>query len=748
MILVIDWSKMQRFNVLTKINYDKCGIKFGNCFSALSQTGYLCSLFKTHIMLKHLTTIVLLLGLLQANAQVNIVITGTPIVENFNGFTGAGFAPTPGAGQLDADNWRITGSNEGDLLFGGTKTTGDFARGTTGGNISTGGIYSLLTAAGANQVLYFQPTADDFTPGTITYVYKNITGTLLTELDFSYVIYLYNNENRATSLTLSYSTDDITYTPVPSVDFTSFAALDVLLYTFNRSVSLTGLSIPNNTNIYFKWSTDDVPGGAGNRDEIGLDNITLTAGSDPIPTPTVYFNNDIVYANENDGSYAFDINIATPHDCDAFMTLNAISTAKSGIDYSFTFPAMVSFEAAGPTTHTITIPLIDDAIPEYMETMYIELDSVSPGCLITAPDFQLVFIEDSDVAVIGDCENLIISQYGDGTGLLNNKALEIYNPTDASINLEDYYVHIYANGAISPIYYFQCAGMLAPGDAYVITTEDANPPLLAQADTTGQGAYFNGNDAVVLNNGPYMIDKIGVIGVDPGITGWAVGAGSTTDNSLVRKSNVLKGNLDWATAAAEWDVIGPNNFTGLNAHTYDGCGCNAPTGISFSAITNASFKVSWGAVSGATKYQVWFRPLGLGTPWSKVNSTATTKKIVGLAPATTYEVKIKTICGAVTSTFSTIETVLTLPLREGEFEQSLNIYPNPGTGIFTVELPEIVDIASSITIYDLTGKVVMQQTLNTNFDVIQIDATSLSSGNYILRVQTNNSSYTEILVIE
>ena len=704
--------------------------------------------FKTHIMLKHLTIIVLLLGLLQANAQVNIVITGTPIVENFNGFTGAGFSPTPSLGQLDADNWRITGSNEGDLLFGGTKTTGDFARGTTGGNISTGGIYSLLTAAGANQVLYFQPTADDFTPGTITYVYKNITGTLLTQLDFSYVIYLYNNENRATSLTLSYSTDDITYTPVPSVDFTSFAALDVLLYTFNRSVSLTGLSIPNNTNIYFKWTTDDVAGGAGNRDEIGLDNITLTAGSDPIPTPTVYFNNDIVYANENDGSYTFDVNIATPHDCDAFMTLNAISTAKSGIDYSFVFPTMVSFEAVGPTTQTITIPLINDAIPEYMEAMYIELDSVSPGCLITAPDFQLVFIEDSDVAVIGDCENLIISQYGDGTGLLNNKALEIYNPTDASINLEDYYVHIYANGAISPIYYFQCAGMLAPGDAYVITTEDANPPLLAQADTTGQGAYFNGNDAVVLNNGPYMIDKIGEIGVDPGITGWVVGAGSTTDNSLVRKSNVVKGNLDWATAAAEWDVIGANNFTGLNTHTYDGCGCDAPIGISFSAITNASFKVSWLPVTGATKYQVWFRPLGVGAPWSKVNSTATTKKIVGLAPATTYEVKIKTICGAEASTFSATATVLTLPLREGEFEQSLTIYPNPGTGVFTVELPESAEISSNITIYDLTGKVVMQQTLNANTDVIQIDATSLSSGNYILRMQTNNGSYAEILVIE
>ena len=42
----------------------------------------------------------------------------------------------------------------------------------------------------------------------------------------------------------------------------------------------------------------------------------------------------------------------------------------------------------------------------------------------------------------------------------------------------------------------------------------------------------------------------------------------------------------------------------------------------------------------------------------------------------------------------------------------------------------------------------MQQTLNANTDVIQIDATSLASGNYILRMQTNNGSYAEILVIE
>jgi hypothetical protein len=714
-------------------------------FSLLAQ--YLCSLYKYTPMVKRFTTFLLVALAIQTQAQVNIVITGTPITETFSGFTGTGFSPTPLPGQLDSDNWRVIGSNEGDLLFGDTKTTGDFARGTTGGNVTTGGIYSLLTEAGANQVLYFQPTSDDMTPGNVTTRYKNITGTTLTQFTFSYTIFNYNNESRSSDLTLSYSLDDITYVPVPAANFTSLGPLDALLYTYARSVSITGLSIPNNTEIYIKWNMDDTPGGTGSRDEIGLDNVTLTAYSDPIPTPTVSFNNDIIYVNENAGSYAFDVNIATPHDCDAFLTLNAISTAKYGIDYSLEFPTMISFEAAGPTTLTVTVPLINDAIPEYMEAMYIELDSVSPGCLITAPDFQLVFIEDSDVAVIGACENLIISQYGEGTGLLNNKALEIYNPTDATINLEDYYVHIYANGAISPIYYFQCAGMLAPGDAYVITTEDANPPLLAQADTTGQGAYFNGNDAVVLNNGPFMIDKIGEIGVDPGIAGWTVGAGSTTDNSLVRKSNVVQGNLDWTTGAAEWDVIGPNNFAGLNAHTYDGCGCGAPTGITFSSITSASFKVSWLPVTGATKYQVWFRPLGLGTPWSKVNSTSTTKKIVGLAPSMTYQVKIKTICGAASSEFSETLTVLTLPLREGVAENQIEVFPNPADNIVNINFNQTTDEQVLVAIYDLSGRLILQQNVISN-NAAQINISDLAAGNYIIRIQTNEQNYTEMLVKE
>ena len=46
---------------------------------------------------------------------------------------------------------------------------------------------------------------------------------------------------------------------------------------------------------------------------------------------------------------------------------------------------------------------------------------------------------------ITDCSQLFISEYVEGWG--NNKALEIYNPTSADINLSGYFVARYSNGS-------------------------------------------------------------------------------------------------------------------------------------------------------------------------------------------------------------------------------------------------------------------------------------------------------------
>ncbi|MDP5011549.1 MAG: T9SS type A sorting domain-containing protein [Crocinitomicaceae bacterium] len=171
-----------------------------------------------------------------------------------------------------------------------------------------------------------------------------------------------------------------------------------------------------------------------------------------------------------------------------------------------------------------------------------------------------------------DCSELFISEYVEGWS--NNKALEIYNPTANPINLNQYFVARYANGATSATTSnaIQLSGTIAPYSTYVAVLDKRDPngtgqeapiwdSLEVKADgfycpvyTTSNAFYWNGNDAVVLAKGTtsnipasIAVDIFGKIGEDPG-TGWSTsfpytGAGVivTEDHSMLRKATVLKG---------------------------------------------------------------------------------------------------------------------------------------------------------------------------------------------------------------
>jgi plastocyanin/DNA/RNA endonuclease YhcR with UshA esterase domain len=173
------------------------------------------------------------------------------------------------------------------------------------------------------------------------------------------------------------------------------------------------------------------------------------------------------------------------------------------------------------------------------------------------------------VKVTAPCTELYFSEYLEGSS--NNKALEIYNPTNAAINLSAYSVKAYNNGGTSVSNSLQLPNkMLAPYDVYVIANSQAVAAILGVADTTSTVTFFNGDDAVVLFKNNDTLDIIGDVGVDPG-TNWVVGTGATSEYTLVRKPNVRNGQLVWSLGANEW-LVNPQNTTSfLNAHTSN-CG--------------------------------------------------------------------------------------------------------------------------------------------------------------------------------
>lgn len=173
------------------------------------------------------------------------------------------------------------------------------------------------------------------------------------------------------------------------------------------------------------------------------------------------------------------------------------------------------------------------------------------------------------VKVTAPCTELYFSEYLEGSS--NNKALEIYNPTNAAINLAAYSVKAYNNGGTAISNSLQLPNkMLAAYDVYVIANPTAVAAILGVADTTSTVTFFNGDDAVVLFKNSDTLDIIGDVGVDPG-TNWVVGTGATSEYTLVRKPNVRNGQLVWTVGANEW-LVNPQNTTSfLNAHTSN-CG--------------------------------------------------------------------------------------------------------------------------------------------------------------------------------
>ena len=206
--------------------------------------------------------------------------------------------------------------------------------------------------------------------------------------------------------------------------------------------------------------------------------------------------------------------------------------------------------------------------------------------------FTVVFVSSAQVT------ELFISKYGEGTS--NNKYLEIYNGTDATINLSDYAFPSVANAPDTPGEYeywntFPDGAEIASGDVYVIAHGSANATILAEADHT-HNFLSNGDDGYALvkggtfndadNDGNIdagevtgytILDWLGDWEADPG-SGWEVAgvSNATKDHILTRKSTVCGPNDDWAASAgtnaadSEW-IVGDIDTGWDTIGSFSGC---------------------------------------------------------------------------------------------------------------------------------------------------------------------------------
>ncbi|GAA1762471.1 hypothetical protein GCM10009747_22330 [Agromyces humatus] len=184
---------------------------------------------------------------------------------------------------------------------------------------------------------------------------------------------------------------------------------------------------------------------------------------------------------------------------------------------------------------------------------------------------------------------LFISEYIEGSS--NNKAIEIYNGTGASVDLAagGYGVQMYFNGTATSGLNIALTGTVAAGDVYVVAQASAAAAILAQADQTNGAGWFNGDDAVVLTRGGVAVDSLGQVGSDPG-TEWGSGLVSTADNTLRRLASVCAGDTitnDTFAPAVEWEGFATDTFNGLGSHTAT-CGDVGPQATVINEVSHST----------------------------------------------------------------------------------------------------------------------------------------------------------------
>jgi predicted extracellular nuclease len=161
---------------------------------------------------------------------------------------------------------------------------------------------------------------------------------------------------------------------------------------------------------------------------------------------------------------------------------------------------------------------------------------------------------------------LLISEYVEGSAV--NKAIEIFNPGTAAVDLATYTLRLYSNGSATATASFVLSGTLAPGAVVVIYNPGfALPAVPAGALVSGGAINFNGDDALTLEANGVVVDQFGQVGFDPG-TAWISGALTTLDRTLRRKAGIVRGSVPPAAPglwdlALEWDVLPQNTVDGL-----------------------------------------------------------------------------------------------------------------------------------------------------------------------------------------
>ena len=231
-----------------------------------------------------------------------------------------------------------------------------------------------------------------------------------------------------------------------------------------------------------------------------------------------------------------------------------------------------------------------------------------------------------------------------------------------------------------------------------------------------------------------------------GFTGFPLGNGVTTaaDTNPYTIGFFPKGTTVDAYVQADCDsltseYVGPVTFTTV-----------CPQIENFTATAAQTFAVlDWNNLTGVEEFQIEWGPVGF-TPGTGTSLTTDESPFIleDLPLEEDIDIYVTTICADTVSIINGPQSVLLIDTKEEVAGVEFGLYPNPTTGETYVVVSETLIADVEISIMDVLGKIVFNQTMPIGTQKTQLDLSQLTKGQYFVSIEYQNGVITKKLTIQ
>ena len=172
--------------------------------------------------------------------------------------------------------------------------------------------------------------------------------------------------------------------------------------------------------------------------------------------------------------------------------------------------------------------------------------------------------------------------------------------------------------------------------------------------------------------------------------------------------------------------------------------CDHPSNITVTILSARKARISWDAVASASSYELRYRKVGNANWTVKTINNGTSQTLNGLKAGTTYEYQVRSNCSGTYSDWSPLAQFVAGSSGARQSPSEVMLYPNPATDFVTIEGLNI-DEKSSISLYDINGKRILQAELNAGSSRLKLD---LNTGLYFVHIIQAEQVYVTKLLVQ